>query len=334
MDSARVLVTGGAGFIGSNFIRHLLRTHPGWTVVNLDKLTYAGNPENVQDLDGKPGYQFIRADIADRAAVAEVFRANPFDVVVNFAAETHVDRSILDPAPFVETNVKGTQILLEAARSSSVKRFVQISTDEVYGSTITGSFTEDSPVKPNSPYAASKAGADLLCQSYHRTYGLPVIITRSSNNYGPHQFPEKLIPLMILNILQGKPLPVYGTGENVRDWIYVGDNCRAIAEVVKRGRIGQVYNVGSGQECRNIDLVRLLCRIMAPRVGRAAAELEASITFVKDRPGHDWRYALDTSKVRNELGFRPEVSLANGLERTVDWYLTNRSWLQKASARG
>lgn len=325
----KVLVTGGAGFIGSNFIRYALKTFPDWFIVNLDKLTYAGNLENLQDVEEHPRYRFVRGDIADRELISVLFQEEKFDVVINFAAETHVDRSILDPSPFLNTNVIGTQILLEAARAYGVKRFVQISTDEVYGSIPEGRFTETSPVQPSSPYAASKAAADLLCLAYYKTYGLPVIITRSSNNYGPYQFPEKLIPLMIRNALQGKPLPVYGKGENIRDWIYVEDNCRAIALVVERGRIGEIYNIGSGEERRNIEMVRDLCRILASRLNRSVEEFESLITFVKDRPGHDYRYALDSTKIQRELGWKPLMPLEEGLRRTVDWYLEHQDWMER-----
>ncbi|MGC9019578.1 MAG: dTDP-glucose 4,6-dehydratase, partial [Candidatus Bipolaricaulaceae bacterium] len=259
----KLLVTGGAGFIGSNFIRHILKEHPDWHVVNLDKLTYAGNLANLKDVEADPRYSFVKGDIANRELVDKLFREGKFDVVVNFAAESHVDRSILDPSPFIETNIKGTQVLLEAARTYPVKRFIQISTDEVYGSLgETGKFTEESPLRPNSPYAASKAAADLLCRAYHKAYGIPVIITRSSNNYGPYQFPEKLIPLMIRNALLGKPLPVYGEGENVRDWLYVEDNCRAIDLVLQKGRTGEVYNIGGSCEKRNIEVVEMICKIL------------------------------------------------------------------------
>jgi len=323
----KLLVTGGAGFIGSNFVRYVLRERPDWEVVNLDKLTYAGNLENLRDVGDHPRYRFVRGDIADRELVDRLFSEEGFDAVANFAAESHVDRSILDPAPFLRTNVQGTQVLLEAARKYKLGRFLQVSTDEVYGSLgETGRFAEESLLLPNSPYAASKAAADLLCRAYHRTYGLPVVITRSSNNYGPYQFPEKLIPLMTLNALEGKPLPVYGKGENVRDWLYVEDNCRAIALVLQRGEDGEVYNIGGGQELRNIEVVERICELLARRIGRDEGELKALITFVEDRPGHDFRSALTCDKVRR-LGWSPEVSFEVGLERTVDWYLENREWV-------
>lgn len=329
----KLLVTGGAGFIGSNFICYVLQARPGWEVVNLDKLTYAGNLENLKDVEDHPRYRFIRGDIADRKLIDELFAQERFDVVVNFAAESHVDRSILDAGPFLETNVVGTQVLLEAARTYDIKRFVQISTDEVYGSVSEGYCTESSSLRPSSPYAASKAAADLLCLAYYKTYDLPVIITRSSNNYGPYQFPEKLIPLMIRNALQGDPLPIYGKGENVRDWLYVENNCRAIALVIERGRVGEVYNIGGREERCNIDLVRLLCRLLADRLGKSFEELEGQITFVKDRPGHDLRYALDCSKIQKELGWRPSVGLEEGLARTVDWYLTHQDLMKRVISR-
>lgn len=319
----KVLVTGGAGFIGSNFIRFALKNYPDWEIVNLDKLTYAGNLENLKDIEKDPRYQFVRGDIADRAVVFELFRKERFDIVVNFAAESHVDRSILDSSPFIETNIKGVQVLLEAAREFSVEKFVQISTDEVYGSLEPGDppFTEESPLKPNSPYSASKAAADLLCRAYFVTYGVPVVITRSCNNYGPYQFPEKLIPLMITNALEDKPLPVYGDGENVREWLFVEDNCRAIELVVEKGRPGEVYNIGSGEERKNIEVVKEVLRILG--------KPESLITFVKDRLGHDRRYALDTSKVQKEFNWRPKISFPEGLEHTVEWYLRNRCWVSK-----
>jgi len=325
----KLLVTGGAGFIGSNFVRCVLRERPDWEVVNLDKLTYSGNLENLRDVEDHPRYKFVKGDIADRELVDRLFAEEGFDAVANFAAESHVDRSILDPTPFLRTNVQGTQVLLEAARKYKVGLFLQVSTDEVYGSLgETGRFTEESPLLPNSPYAASKAAADLLCRAYHRTYGLPVVITRSSNNYGPYQFPEKLIPLMILNALEGKPLPVYGKGENVRDWLYVEDSCRAIALVLEKGKAGEVYNIGGGEERRNVEVVERICELVARRTGREESEVKALITFVEDRPGHDFRYALSCEKIR-KLGWSPKVPFEVGLERTVDWYMSHREWIQR-----
>jgi len=331
VKAMKLLVTGGAGFIGSNFIRHILKEHPDWHVVNLDKLTYAGNLANLKDVEADPRYSFVKGDIANRELVDKLFREGKFDVVVNFAAESHVDRSILDPSPFIETNIKGTQVLLEAARTYPVKRFIQISTDEVYGSLgETGKFTEESPLRPNSPYAASKAAADLLCRAYHKAYGIPVIITRSSNNYGPYQFPEKLIPLMIRNALLGKPLPVYGEGENVRDWLYVEDNCRAIDLVLQKGRTGEVYNIGGSCEKRNIEVVEMICKILeelAPQIPHRP--LRTLITFIKDPRGaaHDFRYALDCTKIKEELGWEPRVDFEEGLRRTVQWYLEHQDWV-------
>jgi dTDP-glucose 4,6-dehydratase len=324
MASLKLLVTGGAGFIGSNFIRHVLRAHPDWEVVNLDKLTYAGNLANLEDVADNPRYKFVKGDIADRESIDRLFAEECFDAVVNFAAESHVDRSILDASPFIETNVKGTQVLLEAARKHKVKRFVQISTDEVYGSLgKEGAFTEQSPLLPNSPYAASKAAADLLCRAYYKAYGIPVIITRSSNNYGPYQFPEKLIPLMIRNALHDKPLPVYGTGENVRDWLYVKDNCRALDLILQKGRVGEIYNIGGGCEKRNIDVVRMILR----HLGKP----ESLIKFIPDPRGaaHDFRYALDCSKIKKELQWEATVGFEEGLRRTVEWYLAHQDWVEE-----
>ena len=330
----KLLVTGGCGFIGSNFIRFVLRNHPDWKIINLDKLTYAGNLKNLEGIETNERYKFVRGDIADRALVDKLFSEEKFNAVVNFAAESHVDRSILDPSPFIETNIKGTQILLEAAREYPVERFVQVSTDEVYGSLgETGFFTEESPLRPNSPYAASKAAADLLCRAYHKAYGIPVIITRSSNNYGPYQFPEKLIPLMIRNALIGKELPVYGEGKQVRDWLYVEDNCQAIDLVLQKGRVGEIYNIGGGCEKRNIEVVEMICDILERLVPDTVAlygSPRARIRFIKDPRGaaHDFRYALDCSKIASDLGWRPRVCFEEGLEKTVKWYLENQDWVE------
>jgi len=384
-----LLVTGGCGFIGSNFIRYVLREHPDWIVINLDKLTYAGNLANLADVESQYGlshhsspitrYYFVRGDICDRELVDSIFSGeywethplepkiqdlipNPQDlrpnIVVNFAAESHVDRSILDASPFIETNIKGTQVLLDVIRKywsgSGLPKtqdlmprtqdltpnpqdlrpniFLQISTDEVYGSLgKEGYFTEESPLKPNSPYAASKAAADLLCRAYHKAYGVPVIITRSSNNYGPYQFPEKLIPLMIRNALHGKPLPIYGKGENVRDWLYVEDNCRAIDLVLQRGRVGEVYNIGGGCEKKNIEVVEMICDILEDlQPPTTHHPLRTLITFIKDPRGaaHDFRYALDCTKIKEELGWEPKVSFEEGLRRTVEWYLEHQDWVE------
>ena len=322
----KVLVTGGAGFIGSNFIRYALRNHPDWYVTNLDKLTYAGNLENLRDIERSPRYSFIKGDIADRELVDALFRENRFDLVVNFAAESHVDRSILDPAPFVDTNIKGTQVLLEAARQHGISRFVQVSTDEVYGSLGPADppFTEKSPLRPNSPYAASKAAADMMVRAYYKTYGVPSIVTRCSNNYGPYQFPEKLIPLMITNALEDKPLPVYGDGQNVRDWIHVEDHCRAIDLVIQGGQAGEVYNIGARCEMKNLDVVRAVLEVLG--------KPESLITFVPDRPGHDRRYAIDATKISRELGWKPRYRLLDVLPELVRWYQDNEAWWRRIKA--
>lgn len=322
----RLLVTGGAGFIGSNFIRYVLGQHADWHVLNLDKLTYAGNLENLSDVQASPRYQFVRGDICDRELVDNLMRTHRFDVVVNFAAESHVDRSILDADPFVDTNVKGTQVLLESARVHGVGLFVQVSTDEVYGSLGPDDppFTEDSPLSPSNPYAASKAAADLLAKAYHKTYGLPVIITRCSNNYGPYQFPEKLIPLMITNALGDNRLPVYGDGLNVRDWIHVEDHCRALDLVIQKGRIGEVYNLSAGREMTNLEVVRAILAILN--------KPDSLITFVPDRLGHDRRYAMNADKARQELGWEPEFRLPDALPSVVAWYRENEGWWRRIKA--
>ena len=316
----RLLVTGGCGFIGSNFIRHMLANSNVATIVNLDLLTYAGNPENLADLAGDPRYEFVHGDICDfDLAVKQMDGA---DAAVNFAAETHVDRSILSSAEFIRTNITGTQQLLEAARKTGLPRFLQVSTDEVYGSLgKTGLFTESTPLAPNSPYSASKASADLLVRAAHHTHNLPVLITRCSNNYGPYQFPEKLIPLFITNLMAGKRVPLYGDGLNVRDWIYVEDHCSAIAAVLERGRPGEVYNIGGGNERSNIDITRLLI---------AEFGLDNSmVEYVKDRPGHDRRYAIDSTRIMTELGWRPAHDFNDGIRRTIAWYKSNTQWWQR-----
>ena len=319
----KLLVTGGAGFIGSNFIHHSLTEHPDWQITNLDKLTYAGNLENLKDIENDPRYHFVKGDIADRELVNNLLQDN-FDVIINFAAESHVDRSILDASPFIETNVKGTQVLLEGAHQYKVHKFIQVSTDEVYGSIEEGRFTEQSPLSPNSPYAASKAAADLLCRAYGKTYQLPVIITRCSNNLGPFQFPEKLIPLAITNALENRPIPIYGDGLNVRDWIYVLDHCRALDLVLQKGKPGEIYNVAADQEKTNLELIHRLLDIMGrPR---------SLATFVADRPGHDRRYALDASKITEELGWKPLYPFEKALAATVDWYLNNESWWRQVKS--
>ena len=315
----RILVTGGAGFIGSNFVRYALGAHGDWGVVNVDKLTYAGNLANLADVAGDPRYRFHRADICDAAEVARIFAEEKPDAVVNFAAETHVDRSIDDPGLFLKTNILGTQVLLDAARKAGVARYLQISTDEVYGSLgATGKFSEDSPLKPNSPYAASKTSADLLVRAYFKTYGLPTLVTRCSNNYGPFQFPEKIIPFFVTLLREGKQVPVYGDGMNVRDWIHVDDHSRAVEAVLLRGRPGEVYNVGGGNERTNIEITKMLLAAMGKD--------ETAIRFVRDRPGHDRRYAIDDAKIRAELGVVPQVPFENGLRAVVRWYLENEPW--------
>jgi dTDP-glucose 4,6-dehydratase len=320
MFMSTVLITGGCGFIGSNFVRHILQTNPDVSVVNLDALTYAGNPDNLADLASEQRYRFVHGDITDRAAVRAAVQG--VCAIINFAAESHVDRSIHDCGPFVRTNVLGTQVLLDAARESKVARFVQISTDEVYGSLgPTGLFTETTPLAPNSPYAASKAAADLLVRSYVHTFGLPAVITRCSNNYGPYQFPEKLIPLFITNLLQDQPVPVYGDGLNVRDWIHVRDHCTAIAAVWKQGKVGEVYNIGSRCERTNLELTHALLQA----VGKPASLLK----YVQDRAGHDRRYAIDPTKIETELGWKASIPFEEGLQQTVAWYKTNGAWVAK-----
>ncbi|HXG37169.1 MAG TPA: dTDP-glucose 4,6-dehydratase [Bacteroidota bacterium] len=317
-----ILITGGAGFIGSNLVRTMLKNHPDALVVNVDKLTYAGNLENLEECEQNPQYRFVRGDIADAAFMRSVFQEFHVDFVINCAAESHVDRSIMGASEFVQTNIVGTNVLLELAKEFSLRSFVQISTDEVYGSLGSdGKFTEETSLHPNSPYAASKAAADMLALSYHHTFRIPVVITRCSNNYGPYQFPEKLIPLMIANALQNKPLPVYGDGMNVRDWIYVEDHCEAVDLIMQKGRAGEVYNIGGESERRNIDVVRLILRHLE--------KPESLIQFVKDRPGHDRRYAMDFSKLQRTLGWRPRHTFEEGLAETIDWYVKHESWWRR-----
>jgi dTDP-glucose 4,6-dehydratase len=317
-----VLVTGGCGFIGTNLVRWLLANRPGWRIVNLDKLTYAGNPESLADLADHPSYRFVRGDIANGPLVAELLATERIEAVLHLAAESHVDRSILGPAVFVETNVAGTQVLLDAARAHGVARFVHVSTDEVYGSLgPTGLFTEATPLAPSSPYSASKAASDLIALAYAHTFGLPVVVTRCSNNYGPYQFPEKLVPLMIANALRDEPLPVYGDGQNVRDWIHVEDHCAGLVAALERGKPGEVYNLGAGQELRNLDLVHLVLELLGkPR---------SLVRFVKDRPGHDRRYAIDPAKAARELGFAPARRFEDALAATVAWYRDHRGWWER-----
>lgn len=327
-----VIVTGGAGFIGSNFVRMALAQRPEWRVIVVDALTYAGNLENLNGLEKTYSgrYRFAKADVADSAAIEKLFEQESPSIVVHFAAESHVDRSVLGPMDFVRTNVLGTATLLDAARKAwrdRAGRFLQISTDEVYGALgDTGAFTEATPLAPSSPYSASKASADLLALAYHKTFGLDVVITRCCNNYGPYQFPEKLIPFMISRFVDGEKLPVYGNGMNVRDWIHVEDHNRGVLLAIEKGRSGEVYNLGARCERNNIDIVRSLLKLLLAAKGKPAVDLEDRITFVKDRPGHDWRYAIDPSKAERELGFRPEAQFEEGLAKTVQWYLKNEKW--------
>ncbi|MEC1769906.1 dTDP-glucose 4,6-dehydratase [Schinkia azotoformans] len=317
----RLLVTGGAGFIGSNFIRYFLKKHPNSYIVNFDKLTYAGNLDNLANLQYSKYYTFVRGDITNKELVNYIVMTQKIDTIVNFAAESHVDRSITNSEEFVKTNIVGTQILLDIAKYYSL-RFIQISTDEVYGSLgENGYFTEDTPLSPNSPYSASKASADLLVRSYHKTYGLNVNITRCSNNYGPFQFPEKLIPLMIINTIQGKKLPIYGNGKNIRDWLHVEDHCSAIDLVIHKGIAGEIYNIGGHNEQTNLEIVETIVNTLGGS--------HSLITYVPDRLGHDYRYALDSSKIQNELGWNPFFSIKEGLEETILWYKKNQGWWEK-----
>jgi dTDP-glucose 4,6-dehydratase len=341
-----LLVTGGCGFIGSNFVRHLLKNTPAVAkVVNLDKLTYAGNPANLEDVDTDARYVFVHGDIGDEALVSRLLTEHGIGYVVNFAAESHVDRSIDSPEPFVQTNVVGTLRLLNAAKrywmglkgaARDQFRFLHVSTDEVYGTLgpKDPAFTEETPFAPNSPYAASKAASDHLVRSYSHTFGLPTLTTNCSNNYGPFHFPEKLFPLVILNALEGRPLPIYGDGQQIRDWLYVLDHCTAIQAVLNRGRTGETYNVGGLNECSNLSVVKLICALLDARVPRAdGLSYAEQITFVADRPGHDRRYAIDCSKIQRELEWRPAESFETGLAKTVDWYIANRAWCQNLNQR-
>lgn len=319
-----IIVTGGAGFIGSNFVFHMLQGHPEYRIVCLDKLTYAGNLSTLEPVMGNENFRFVKADICDRAAVYQLFEEEHPDMVVNFAAESHVDRSIENPGIFLETNIMGTAVLMDACRKYGITRYHQVSTDEVYGDLPLDQpdlfFTEDTPIHTSSPYSSSKASADLLVLAYHRTYGLPVTISRCSNNYGPYHFPEKLIPLMIINALHDKPLPVYGDGLNVRDWLYVEDHCRAIDLILHKGTVGEVYNVGGHNEMKNIEIVKLICRTLG--------KPESLIQFVTDRKGHDRRYAIDPTKIHRELGWLPETKFADGIQKTIQWYVTHEDWWQ------
>ena len=314
----KVLVTGGCGFIGSNLIRYLLRSKPDWSILNVDLLTYAGNLDNLRDIPEEPRYRFVRADIEDRETIFSLLREEKVDAIVHLAAESHVDRSIEDATTFLRTNILGTHVLLESLRHCGVSRLVACSTDEVYGSIDKGLFTEESPLRPNSSYAASKASADLLCRAYHKTYGLPVIITRCTNNFGPYQFPEKLIPLFILNAFQDEPLPLYGDGLYVRDWIYVEDHCAALALILQQGQEGEIYNIGAGNERTNQEITALILK----ELGKP----ETLIRHVTDRPGHDRRYALEVAKLKGKLGWKPAHDFAHDLRKTIAWYAENRWW--------
>jgi dTDP-glucose 4,6-dehydratase len=313
-----LLVTGGAGFIGSNFIHHIAENHTGYRIINLDKLTYAGNLENLRDMESNPNYDFIKGDIADRTLVDDIFKSNTIDAVVNFAAESHVDRSIEDPGIFIQTDIYGTYVLLEAVREYEGGIFLQISTDEVYGSVEFGSSKENDILKPNSPYSASKAGAEMIVRSFYKTYGMPVIITRTSNNFGPYQYPEKLIPLFITNLIDGKKVPLYGDGMNVRDWIYVDDNCTALDLILHNGEIGEIYNIGAGNEKPNIWITWKILELLG--------KTEEMIKPVPDRLGHDRRYSLDCSKLKKELGWVTNYDFEQALEKTVKWYEDNEKW--------
>jgi|SRR3989344_5511322 len=311
----KILITGGLGFIGSNFIRHFLKKYPDYEITNLDKMTYCGNPENLSDIEKNKNYSFVKGDICDSSVVKKSVKGK--DVVINFAAETHVDRSIIESGSFVKTDVLGTHTLLEAAKKYNIKKFLQISTDEVFGSIENGSFNENSLLQPNSPYSASKAGGDMIVRAYNKTFGIPALITRSSNNYGPYQYPEKFMPLFITNLLENKKVPLYGDGKNVRDWLFVVDNCEAIDIVFHKGAVGEIYNIGGDCEKKNIDVVKMILK--------ALGKDESHIEYVKDRLAHDRRYSLDSSKIK-KLGWKPKTSFEDGLKATIDWYRKNEDW--------
>lgn len=333
----KILITGGAGFIGSHLVRLFVNKYAEYQITNLDALTYAGNLENLEDIEGASNYQFIKGDITDQHFIDELFSKEQFDAVIHLAAESHVDRSIMDPLSFVRTNILGTAVLLNASKKYwndfSGKLFYHVSTDEVYGSLgETGFFTEETAYDPRSPYSASKASSDHLVNAYHHTYQLPVVISNCSNNYGSHQFPEKLLPLMINNILHLKPLPVYGTGDNVRDWLWVEDHAKAIDVVFHTGKLGETYNIGGFNEWKNIDIVHLLCKLMDKKLGRNEGESASLITYVKDRAGHDKRYAIDATKINRELGWEPSLQFEEGLDKTIDWYLNNPKWIENITS--
>ncbi len=334
----KIIITGGAGFIGSHVIRLFVNKYPDYEIINLDKLTYAGNLANLTDIENQPNYRFVKGDIVDKKFIDDLFTREQPDAVIHLAAESHVDRSIESPMDFIMTNIVGTVNLLNAARNIwgenlQDKRFYHVSTDEVYGSLgETGMFTEETPYDPRSPYSASKAGSEHLVRAHFHTYNMPVVLSNCSNNYGSHQFPEKLIPLFINNIKNNKPLPVYGKGDNIRDWLWVNDHARAIDVIFHRGKTGETYNIGGHNEWKNIDLIKLLCKIMDKRLNRPEGTSEQLITYVKDRAGHDKRYAIDATKLKNELGWEPSLQFEEGLEKTVDWYLANEDWLNQVTS--
>ncbi|PIZ99033.1 MAG: dTDP-glucose 4,6-dehydratase [Candidatus Komeilibacteria bacterium CG_4_10_14_0_2_um_filter_37_10] len=313
----KLLITGGAGFGGTNFIKYILAKYPAWQITNLDKLTYAGNLNNLQDITDNPNYHFVRGDIADAEIVNKLLPN--IDIVINYAAETHVDRSILDPDAFMQSNIIGTYTLLEGLKKNPVQRFIQISTDEVFGSITTGEFSEESPFKPNSPYAAAKASADLLCRAYYQTYQLPIIITHSCNYYGPYQYPEKLIPLLITNLLADQKIPIYGQGDNIREWIHTNDHASAIATIIEKGQVGETYNIGTGDRCDNLTMAKLILQLLNKD--------ESYINYIADRPGHDWRYAINNDKIK-ALGWQPQIELTPGITNLIQWYQDNKWWWQ------